>query len=127
MLHFWFNEKYDPELAVLDSSSNKMAAPGIENEKSEEIPILLRDENTFISSIYPNPNDGTMKMDYILPDNSKAKLFIYDLTGRVIETFLILGNGQLQINNNNLINGIYFYEVELDGTSLIKDKLIIIK
>lgn len=123
MLHFWFNEKYEPELAVF--SSNKMA--GNENEElSEElIPSVVFNNENRISKIYPNPNDGQMRMDYLL--DAVSTLTIYDVIGRMMDTYKINGNGSLQISNRNLKEGIYFYEVISENELLLKDKLVIIK
>ncbi len=124
MLHFWFNEKYDADLAVLGSTS-KMAGTGNEEEHGKIIPSVIFNNENRISHIYPNPNDGNMQMDYFI--SSAAILTIYDITGRMVDTYKINGNGSLQISNNNLNEGIYFYEVISDGALLLKEKLVIIK
>lgn len=77
--------------------------------------------------IYPNPNDGSMKLDYTLPENSKALLKIFDLTGRMVEYHIIKGLGQLQINSSDLNDGLYFYEIESEGQIIVKEKLVIVK
>lgn len=122
MLHFWFNEKYDPVMEIM--SSNRLSQP----ETSEkEIPIYFIDDEFMVSGIYPNPNNGLMKMDYILPENLAVLVKILDITGRIVSEHILIGSGQLQIYNDNLSSGLYFYQIESGDGISIKEKFIIIK
>ncbi len=79
-------------------------------------------------NLYPNPNNGSMMLDYNLKDNTNATLQIVDITGKLINTYKLQNNvGSLSINEQSLINGVYFYRI-LVGDKIIKtDKLVIIK
>lgn len=114
---------------VLDDLAPEQSARNANQkiEKKENNKNEIVNQNLFLSSIYPNPNDGSMKFDYILPEKVEAVLVIYDIMGKAVDTYRIIGKGQLQINNSKLKGGIYFYEVRTETALFIKDKLIIIK
>ncbi|MBK7183362.1 MAG: T9SS type A sorting domain-containing protein, partial [Bacteroidetes bacterium] len=79
--------------------------------------------------LYPNPNNGNMMLDYSLNETEVGKLNIYDVSGRLIDSYNLLSgeNKQLNINKTDLENGIYFYEVIINDKLQASDKLIIIK
>ncbi|MBI2968313.1 MAG: T9SS type A sorting domain-containing protein [Bacteroidetes bacterium] len=78
--------------------------------------------------IYPNPNDGTMQLDYVLGKAQSGELRILDITGRKIIAYTLSPYANtLSINNSSFKNGLYFYEVNINGEMIVRDKLIIIK
>jgi hypothetical protein len=79
-------------------------------------------------AILPNPNNGEMTLVYDLGSYAKASFELLDVTGKVINKRIINNTvGTLAINEQNLLNGIYFYRI-LDGESILKtDKIVIIK
>ena len=78
--------------------------------------------------LYPNPNNGSMILDYDLGNYTNAKVNVFDITGKVISTYKLSDTkGILQMNEQNLNNGVYFYRI-LIGEKIIKtDKIVIIK
>ena len=78
--------------------------------------------------LYPNPNNGSMILDYDLGNYTNAKVNVFDITGKVISTYKLSDTkGILQMNEQNLNNGVYFYRI-LVGEKIIKtDKIVIIK
>lgn len=79
--------------------------------------------------LYPNPNNGNMSLIYSMDAASKGEFIIYDITGKMIDTYTLQqgSNYQLFINETVLNNGVYFYKVIVDGMLKASDKLIIIK
>ena len=77
--------------------------------------------------IYPNPFTTTATVKYILPAESKpATLVVYDLLGRAVDTYQLPDTeGQLNINANNLIKGIYFYAIMVDEKVLAIRKVMV--
>ena len=80
-------------------------------------------------NLYPNPNNGNMVLEHSLNETEVGKLNIYDVSGRLIDSYNLLSgeNKQLNINKTDLENGIYFYEVIINDKLQASDKLIIIK
>jgi hypothetical protein len=80
------------------------------------------------ASIYPNPNNGTMTLSYMLPENAEAVFEIHDLTGRVVSTHHLRGEeNELLISESGFAGGIYFYVIKIGNTSWATGKLVIVK
>ena len=78
--------------------------------------------------MYPNPNNGTMQLDYTLNEGDKGELTIYDLMGRTVNRyFLHADEHMLFIREEALKNGIYIYRLVINDKMVSSDKLIIIK
>lgn len=79
-------------------------------------------------NLFPNPNSGNMQLDYDLGGYSNADVNLYDVAGKLIKSYKLgSSKGNLQLNEQNLHNGIYFYRI-LVGDKVIKtDKIVIIK
>ncbi|MEO8761335.1 MAG: T9SS type A sorting domain-containing protein [Bacteroidia bacterium] len=69
-------------------------------------------------NLYPNPNNGTMNIDYSVKED--ASLEIMDITGKLVVTYNMPATGtNIQIKNNYLQNGMYLYRV-ISNDKLIK-------
>ena len=79
-----------------------------------------------VIKLYPNPNNGTMTVEYSVSNN--AVLEITDINGKSVCKYNLPASAtSLDINNDKLENGVYFYHIT-DGTSLSKSgKVIIMK
>jgi hypothetical protein len=79
-------------------------------------------------NLYPNPNNGTMLLDYKINQGDKGMIKIYDLTGKLMFSYELNANtDQMQINNADLNNGIYMYDIIVNNKTVKTDKLVIIK
>jgi hypothetical protein len=78
--------------------------------------------------LYPNPNNGTMQLDYELSGSQKGKMMIYNLAGQEISKYdLLEGANTLQINESELKDGIYFYQMKINNMIIKSGKVVIIK
>ncbi|MBI3520255.1 MAG: T9SS type A sorting domain-containing protein [Bacteroidetes bacterium] len=85
-------------------------------------------ENKLKWNLYPNPNKGVMTLEYDLGDVSEATMNLYDVTGKLMNTYKLPSNkGMLQMNEQILQNGIYFYHILVEGKSIKTDKIVVIK
>ncbi len=75
----------------------------------------------------PNPFQGETVIDYTVPsDMTNAQLVIYNLNGSALASFALdAGNGQVRINATDLSSGVYFYAIENNGQSLVRQKMIV--
>jgi len=78
---------------------------------------------------FPNPFNGSTRIDYLLPWFSFVKLSVYDLCGRTVGN-LINENKQegkhtVEFESNNLPTGVYFYRLEIGQYSQTKKMLLI--
>jgi hypothetical protein len=83
-----------------------------------------------LSQNYPNPFNPNTKITFALPRSSFAKLVVYDMLGREVET---LFNGHLNagvyesdFDASKYSSGVYYYKLETDGYTETK-KMILIK
>jgi Secretion system C-terminal sorting domain len=96
------------------------------NTNSETEEVTIENETAFL--LYPNPNNGSMMLNYAINATDNAMLFIYDVTGRAINNYKLDASANtLSIKENELVNGIYLYKVLINGKVVKTDRLIIIK
>jgi hypothetical protein len=90
----------------------------IADHHSEELPIEFS-----LSQNYPNPFNSTTKLNYQLAKNSKVKLVVYDIQGRIVKNLInryqtagnytLLWNG-LDNSGKQVSSGIYFIQFKTD-------------
>ena len=94
-----------------------------------EIPLKFE-----LSQNYPNPFNPVTKIDFALPSDSKARIVVYDITGREIKTivneFRNAGYYTVTFDASLLSSGLYIYRLEANSNG--KDfsstkKMIILK
>ena len=85
------------------------------------------DENKKIS-IYPNPANTNITIEYSFDDNADASISLINILGsKVLEQKIIGSNHKMNLDISNLPNGIYVYSIIKDGAIIEKQKLIISK
>ena len=77
---------------------------------------------------YPNPFNPTTKIKFNLPEAAFAKLIIYDLLGRNIETLISSelkpGTYEVNFNATHFASGVYFYSLQTNNFKSTKKLLI---
>jgi parallel beta-helix repeat protein len=78
--------------------------------------------------LYPNPNNGEMILEYNNTTNENAVLSIYNTLGQRVASYNLNRENTLHpINEQSLINGIYFYQITLNDTLIGNGKIVISK
>jgi len=75
----------------------------------------------------PNPFSDRTSISYTIPEGSTdASLRIFSVAGQLIETVQITqtGSGKVQLDNTNLTNGTYTYQLIVDGRIVDTNKMI---
>lgn len=84
-------------------------------------------DNYYLYQNYPNPFNPTTKIKFTLPENSYAKLAVYDALGKEVETLvnekLSSGSYESNWNASGYPSGIYFYK--LTANNFIQTKKMI--
>ena len=79
---------------------------------------------------YPNPFNATTTITFTLPKASRAKLAVYDLTGRLVETLadqvMPAGAHTLNLDGSRLPSGIYFARL-VSGEIAVMRKMVLLK
>jgi hypothetical protein len=96
----------------------------IENKKIQ----FEQSKQKFYISIFPNPNNGDMKVNYSIPDQETGELKIYNLLGENLINYNLSGyNNNFYINGTFLDRGIYFYKATYGNKSFRTGKIVVIK
>ncbi len=92
------------------STSSRIENASVAPAKTEQIQTV---------NLYPNPNNGTMMLDYSIKDD--AHLEITDITGNLVGTYYLPATGTtMKIQSDNLQNGMYLYRVISNYNVIIK-------
>lgn len=79
---------------------------------------------------YPNPFNPTTKIDFVLPEASKVKLTVYDITGKEVAVLVNENKNQgkysVDFDGSKLPSGVYLYNIQTDKHSATK-KLVLMK
>ncbi|MES2679614.1 MAG: T9SS type A sorting domain-containing protein [Bacteroidota bacterium] len=77
---------------------------------------------------YPNPVTDQLKLKYELPkDYKSAEIKIYDLQGKLIETFKVTDTFDFIYLPSDYNNGLYLYSLNVDGKAIKTEKIILNK
>jgi hypothetical protein len=88
--------------------------------------INNNEERSF--SIYPNPNNGLMQLNYFISEKENGTLEIFNVLGEKLTTYQLANNSNIiTINEANLSSGIYFYKVLINDRLQKSDKFVISK
>lgn len=78
--------------------------------------------------LYPNPNTGTMTLEYNINTTDTGILQIYDVTGKQLKNYVLNPeNKSMNIIANELSAGVYYYSIKVNDLSVKTDKLVIIR
>ena len=95
------------------------------SQKVKYFPLKFRLEQN-----YPNPFKGRTTINYHLPYRTKVRLIVIDFNGRIVEKLVSeehdAGIYEVEINSENLPEGIYFYQLIADYHFETK-KMILVK
>ncbi len=99
---------------TIEQSSELPPAPP--EKISHSIPAVFA-----LSQNYPNPFNPSARIEYGLPTESRVKLEVYNILGKVVATLAngVEGAGGRQVtwNASNFPSGIYFYRLEATSIS----------
>ena len=73
---------------------------------------------------YPNPFNGTTRIEFAVPTSGRVQLTIYDLSGRLVESLLDesldTGRHEVSFSAEQLASGIYFYRLKAADRVAVK-------
>ena len=105
-------------------STNEVKA----NEESlQNVEKLFSNDKITISNFYPNPANEYAMVDYVLsPSVNEAKLVFYNVLGSEVTGYPLEKNERkMTIRTSEIANGIYFYQLYVDGKTLATKKLLV--
>lgn len=84
------------------------------------LPLGIKDEQFEVSSIYPNPTKGRLKIE---SSNSIEAIKIYSLKGEVVFQQIAFST-QVNLDLSELLNGVYFLEIENSSGQISRKKIV---
>ncbi len=78
--------------------------------------------------LYPNPNNGSMIVDYFLNQEESGKLVVYSISGQKVGDYELDNNKTLfNLNEDNLENGVYLFVFVINNKQTEIERVVIIK
>jgi Secretion system C-terminal sorting domain len=114
--------------AVLpDISTSANDARLVNNEEYNSSEKLYVSDKVIVSNLYPNPANDFTNVDYeIKAGVGEVKLSFFSILGtQVKEIELDKFDRKQRIDIDNLPNGVYFYQLNIDGKTPVSRKLVV--
>lgn len=92
----------------------------------ENVPFV-EDENFVLEQNYPNPFDGTTRIEFNLPTGGSARFFVTDLVGRTLYESTATyyeGRNTITFDKSNLSSGVYYYGIEYNGERRMRKMIV---
>ena len=88
---------------------------------------VVRNESFTLAQNYPNPFDGTTRIEFNLPSAGIARFCVTDALGRqvyCVNDYFFSGTNTITFNRDNLPAGVYYYSVEYNGERRMKKMIL---
>lgn len=100
------------------------------DEWSKEINVEVSTPTTYeLSQNYPNPFNPTTTIEFIIPNDEKVTIKIYDILGREVKTLLNefreTGHHEVEFNASHLASGMYIYRMTSGSYSQIRKMMLV--
>jgi hypothetical protein len=121
-------EEKDKRIEALETRLAKIEAL-LSGKNSSDLNLQSSDQAR-LDQNNPNPFNGQTQINYYLPASvSKAQLRITDASGRLLKVLELqgTGEGQVNLNTNDLPSGGYQYSLVLDGRLFATKQMVLTK
>jgi hypothetical protein len=137
LLDIAFSEFF-PETIEWMQNSNRMASEGFLEaatyDGKEEVETVLSTapepfNTTYNFTAYPNPFSDKLIVNTSIPNETQsAELVIFDIIGQeLLRISLQKGDNNLEINGSSLKEGLLFYNLLIDGKTVVTEKILHLK
>ena len=84
-------------------------------------------ENNFNNAfvLYPNPFTTKTTLQFDNPKNENCTLTIYNMQGQTVRTITNITTGKVEIERQNMMSGLYFFQLHTDIQIIVTGKLAI--
>jgi len=76
-------------------------------------------------NIFPNPSNTSITIQFSNPKNENHTLTIYNATGQLVQKIKNITNEAVKVENRNLKNGLYFFQLQNNSGIAGQGKFII--
>lgn len=118
------------EVEVNTAPSRPVDTPGtvsFESGNSQENENFYVSDRIVVKNLYPNPANDFAFLRYTLNGDVKdAKISLYNVLGATVREYTLNRQSQqLTMDTRQLPNGVYFYQLTVDGQKVATKKLLI--
>jgi hypothetical protein len=115
-LRYVFFNRANPSDSVCVNVSYEAWTLGIDNQVAK---------NT-LSGAYPNPANNMVSFEYASNNDNTGSVVIRNIVGAIVkQSNLASTSGKVNVNTADLADGIYFYSLVVNGTSVTTKKLVV--
>lgn len=120
-------------LNVMDGYNTTQSDSSSDNSKNRPSGHGTNTPDTHGAMLYqntPNPFSSTTEIGYYIPnDATSADIYIFNLTGELLQTYPInaFGDGSVQISGSTFTAGMYIYSLVVDGNIVDNKRMILTK
>jgi hypothetical protein len=95
------------------STNNNILTQGFQQPVYEVVSDVTNYANSLSINInvFPNPTDKLVHVEFNAPENKKAVMYLYDISGKVISTETLQANTVQTINLENAATGQYHLKI----------------
>ena len=118
--YMWFSttqriELMDLYTSVVDGDSTRPMYNVFYNKQIPTTTAVKNVNKANALSIYPNPTNGIVNIQYSNANGNSIRISIADVTGREVSVIDGTNSGQVQYNTSNLQPGLYFVRLQSDN------------
>lgn len=98
-----------------------------ESNPNQETENLYVNDQITVKNLYPNPANDYAYLQYVIGQEVKdVKVSLYNVLGATVKEFLLNRQSQLlTVDTRSLPNGVYFYQLTVDGQKVATKKLLV--
>jgi hypothetical protein len=119
---FWLSSK---ETGGTPGSLNSVTVP-VATDGAPELPTAVA-----IEAAYPNPFQDATTIPFALPESGHVTIRVYNTLGQVVATLVDAqkpaGRHEVQWTASGRASGVYFYELQLNGTRKATGKAVLVR
>ena len=131
----WPNQYYpiynttDGTKMILSNVTGKAEVYSLRGTLTDNIAETNKKLLASLSNPYPNPNNGSAKIDYTLPPGvNEGEIVFYNLQGNEVKRFKVDKTfNTLLISTKDIAAGTYYYQLQTAGESSGGKKMVVIK
>lgn len=112
---------------LISKPKNTKPTPKVVFNNKEMLDYLFSNEKVVVSNVYPNPANDYAYIDFKLKDKSaKASISFHNLVGAQLTAVSLDGfDEKITVPTRSWDNGIYFYQLVVDGKKVATKKLLV--
>ncbi len=122
----WMKSNYAKSVSTTTSSTfveRRLLEENTNNDK-----YLFFNDRIQVSHAYPNPASEFVDLDYQVAGNQELRLVFYNVLGeQVKELPLDRDQRSIRVSMRDFANGLYLYQLVIDGRSVATKKIIVRK